>query len=239
MKKHSTRTRAIEAGRPLRRPPRTPTLRHAVPCGRAARRARPRADLLGSGPAPARSATRSTPTRSRRPPTASPRASTRWTSAGRRAPSATSCRTSASASIAGETFLIAGERFAIGSSREMSPAGLKGVAEEKGLELVVVCSHNMGDIFRRNAFNLGLHVVQSPGGRRGREGRRRVRVRSRDAEADQRNAGQDVRARSALGEGGGDPVSAAASSPSAGGSSATPSASVPTSASRTPTPRGG
>ncbi len=62
----------------------------------------------------------------------------------------------------GETFLIAGDRFAIGSSREMSPAGLKGVAEEKGLELVVVCGNNMGDIFRRNAFNLGLHVVQSP-----------------------------------------------------------------------------
>jgi 3-isopropylmalate/(R)-2-methylmalate dehydratase large subunit len=62
----------------------------------------------------------------------------------------------------GETFLIAGDRFAIGSSREMSPAGLKGVAEEAGLEMVVVCGHNMGDIFRRNAFNLGLHVVQSP-----------------------------------------------------------------------------
>jgi len=62
----------------------------------------------------------------------------------------------------GETFVIAGERFAIGSSREMSPAGLKGVAEEAGLEMVVICSHNMGDIFRRNAFNLGLHVVQSP-----------------------------------------------------------------------------
>jgi len=62
----------------------------------------------------------------------------------------------------GETFLVAGERFAIGSSREMSPAGLKGVAEEKGLELVVVCSHGMGDIFRRNSFNLGLHVVQCP-----------------------------------------------------------------------------
>ncbi|HEV2104632.1 MAG TPA: aconitase family protein [Candidatus Eisenbacteria bacterium] len=62
----------------------------------------------------------------------------------------------------GETFLIAGDRFAIGSSREMSPAGLKGVAEEAGLELVVVCGGNMGDIFRRNAFNLGLHVVQSP-----------------------------------------------------------------------------
>ncbi len=62
----------------------------------------------------------------------------------------------------GATFVIAGERFAIGSSREMSPAGLKGVAEEAGLELVVVCSHGMGDIFRRNAFNLGLQVVQSP-----------------------------------------------------------------------------
>ena len=62
----------------------------------------------------------------------------------------------------GETFLIAGERFAIGSSREMSPAGLKGVADEVGREMVVVCSHNMGDIFRRNALNLGLHVVQCP-----------------------------------------------------------------------------
>src|SRR6188508_2052573 len=62
----------------------------------------------------------------------------------------------------GETFLIAGDRFAIGSSREMSPAGLKGVAEEAGLELVVVAGNNMGDIFRRNSFNLGLHVVQSP-----------------------------------------------------------------------------
>jgi len=62
----------------------------------------------------------------------------------------------------GETFLVAGDRFAIGSSREMSPAGLKGVAEEAGLELVVVCGASMGDIFRRNAFNLGLHVVQSP-----------------------------------------------------------------------------
>jgi len=63
---------------------------------------------------------------------------------------------------AGETFVIAGDRFAIGSSREMSPAGLKGVAEEAGKELVVVCGNGMGDIFRRNAFNLGLHVVQSP-----------------------------------------------------------------------------
>jgi len=63
---------------------------------------------------------------------------------------------------AGETFLIAGDRFAIGSSREMSPAGLKGVAEEIGREMVIICGQNMGDIFRRNAFNLGLHVVQCP-----------------------------------------------------------------------------
>ncbi len=62
----------------------------------------------------------------------------------------------------GQNFIIAGDRFAIGSSREMSPAGLKGVAEEAGREMVIICGHNMGDIFRRNAFNLGLHVVQSP-----------------------------------------------------------------------------
>jgi 3-isopropylmalate/(R)-2-methylmalate dehydratase large subunit len=62
----------------------------------------------------------------------------------------------------GETFVVAGDRFAIGSSREMSPAGLKGIAEEAGREMVIVCGDNMGDIFRRNALNLGLHVVQSP-----------------------------------------------------------------------------
>src|SRR5437868_6977372 len=61
----------------------------------------------------------------------------------------------------GETFIIAGDRFAIGSSREMSPAGLKGVGDEAGVELVIVCGAAMGDIFRRNALNLGLHVVQS------------------------------------------------------------------------------
>ena len=64
---------------------------------------------------------------------------------------------------AGETFLIAGDRFAIGSSREMSPAGLKGIAEEAGLEMVIVCGAGMGDIFRRNALNLGLHFIQSAG----------------------------------------------------------------------------
>src|SRR5437588_12250624 len=62
----------------------------------------------------------------------------------------------------GETFIIAGDRFAIGSSGEMRPAGLQGVAEEAGLEMVIVCGNNMGDIFRRNALNLGLQVAQSP-----------------------------------------------------------------------------
>jgi 3-isopropylmalate/(R)-2-methylmalate dehydratase large subunit len=61
----------------------------------------------------------------------------------------------------GETFVIAGERFGIGSSREMSPAGLKAVGEEGGQELVIVCGDGLGDIFRRNALNLGLNVVQS------------------------------------------------------------------------------
>src|SRR5438094_8237771 len=50
----------------------------------------------------------------------------------------------------GETFLVAGDRFAIGSSREMSPAGLKGVAEEAGLPMVGVWRAKMGDTFRRD-----------------------------------------------------------------------------------------
>src|SRR5690349_1377923 len=63
---------------------------------------------------------------------------------------------------AGETFVIAGDRFAIGSSREMSPAELKAIAEEVGREMVIVCGRQMGDIFRRNALNLGLHVLECP-----------------------------------------------------------------------------
>ncbi|HMI31295.1 MAG TPA: aconitase family protein, partial [Candidatus Limnocylindrales bacterium] len=63
---------------------------------------------------------------------------------------------------AGENFLVAGDRFAIGSSREMSPAGLKGIADEAGTAMVIVCGAGLGDIFRRNALNLGLHFVQSP-----------------------------------------------------------------------------
>lgn len=62
----------------------------------------------------------------------------------------------------GANFLVAGDRFAIGSSREMSPAGLKALAEEAGLELVIICGNNMGEIFRKNALNLGLNICQSP-----------------------------------------------------------------------------
>ena len=102
----------------------------------------------------------------------------------------------------GETFVIAGDRFAIGSSREMSPAGLKGVAEEAGLEMVIVCGDNMGDIFRRNALNLGLQVVA--------ESRRRspTRVTATSSHSipssrqlDQRHARQDVRPGAADAEG--------------------------------------
>jgi len=77
---------------------------------------------------------------------------------------------------AGETFVIAGDRFAIGSSREMSPAGLKAVAEEVGLRMVIVCADNMGDIFRRNSLNL-----------------RRVHLRPRQPQARQRDAGKELR----------------------------------------------
>src|SRR3989442_3233726 len=54
----------------------------------------------------------------------------------------------------GETFLVAGDRFAIGSSREMSPAGLKGVADEARLELVVAWCGGLRGSFRPNAPSL-------------------------------------------------------------------------------------
>src|SRR6266542_1172323 len=63
---------------------------------------------------------------------------------------------------AGENFVIAGDRFAIGSSREMSPAGLKGIAEEVGRELVIVCGANMGDIFRRTPSTSAFTSSRAP-----------------------------------------------------------------------------
>ena len=120
----------------------------------------------------------------------------------------------------GETFVIAGDRFAIGSSREMSPAGLKGVAEEVGPQLVVVCGHNMGDIFRRNAFNLGLHVVQSPEAVADAQDGDELHVRSRDAAARERDAGARPTSRCRCRRRKRRSAAAAASSRSAGASSA-------------------
>ena len=63
---------------------------------------------------------------------------------------------------AGQNFVVAGERFGIGSSREMSPAGLLGIARDAGTTLVLVLGPGVGDIFRRNALNLGLEVLECP-----------------------------------------------------------------------------
>ena len=62
----------------------------------------------------------------------------------------------------GQNFLVAGARFGIGSSREMSPAGLLGIARDAGTTLVLVLGAGVGDIFRRNALNLGLEVLECP-----------------------------------------------------------------------------
>ena len=83
----------------------------------------------------------------------------------------------------------------------------------------------MGDIFRRNALNLGLHVVQSPEAVADAQDGDEFTLRSRSRAADERDAGQDLRAGAADAEGRRDPPRAAASSPSAGASS---SASVET-----------
>ena len=109
----------------------------------------------------------------------------------------------------------------------MSPAGLKGVAEEKGLELVVVCSHGMGDIFRRNAFNLGLHVVQCPEAVDDAKDGDAFAFDPASRAADERDAGEDLRAGSALGEGGGDPLERRHLRRRAGASSATRSRAAP------------
>ena len=63
---------------------------------------------------------------------------------------------------AGQNFVVAGARFGIGSSREMSPAGLIGIARDAGTTLVLVLGPGVGDIFRRNALNLGLEVLECP-----------------------------------------------------------------------------
>lgn len=62
----------------------------------------------------------------------------------------------------GYIFLVVGDRFGIGSSREMSPAGIKALAEELNKELFIVCGNFVGEIFRRNSLNIGLEVIECP-----------------------------------------------------------------------------
>ena len=78
----------------------------------------------------------------------------------------------------GETFVIAGDRFAIGSSREMSPAGLKGVAEEAGLELVDRLRPQHGRHLPPQQLQPRAARRPEPRGGRRRAGRRRVQLRS-------------------------------------------------------------
>src|SRR5256885_11821757 len=61
----------------------------------------------------------------------------------------------------GENFIVAGDRFAIGSSREMSPAGLKGVGDEAGPEHVLVCGGCLGVHLRRHPPHPRLPDVQN------------------------------------------------------------------------------
>ena len=87
--------------------------------------------------------------------------------------------------------------------------------------MVVVCGHNMGDIFRRNAFNLGLHVVQSPEAVADAQDGDEFTLRSR-SRAQLRNVtqGKTYEPGAAVAEGRRDPPRAAASSRSAAASSA-------------------
>ena len=86
----------------------------------------------------------------------------------------------------GQTFVIAGDRFAIGSSREMSPAGLKGVAEEAGLEMVDRLRQQHGRHLPPQRVQPRAARGAEPRGGRRRAGRRRVHVRSGDARAHER-----------------------------------------------------
>ena len=61
--------------------------------------------------------------------------------------------------------------------------------------MVIVCGHNMGDIFRRNALNLGLHVVQSPEAVADAQDGDEFSSIRQSRQLDERDAGQDLRRR--------------------------------------------
>jgi hypothetical protein len=64
--------------------------------------------------------------------------------------------------------------------------------------MVIVAGHNMGDIFRRNSFNLGLHVVQSPEAvADAQDGDGSASTRSRAASSTRRR-GEDLRPAAAV-----------------------------------------
>ena len=81
----------------------------------------------------------------------------------------------------GENFVIAGDRFAIGSSREMSPAGLKGVAEEAGLRAGRRLRREHGRHLPPQQLQPRAARRAEPRGGRRRARRRRVQLRSGDA----------------------------------------------------------
>ena len=147
---------------------------------------------------PRRSSTRSTPTRSRRPPTACPRASRRSTSGGRPASFRYLMPDFRARVHRGETFVIAGDRFAIGSSREMSPAGLKGVAEEVGPRAGRRLRPQHGRHLPPQRLQPRPPRRAEPRGGRRRAGRRRVHLRSGHAALTNETQGKTYDARPAL-----------------------------------------
>ena len=53
-------------------------------------------------------------------------------------------------------FLVAGKNFGCGSSREHAPVAIKGA------KMAAVIAHSFARIFYRNAFNMGLPILESP-----------------------------------------------------------------------------
>ncbi|MEW6388481.1 MAG: 3-isopropylmalate dehydratase small subunit [Thermodesulfobacteriota bacterium] len=53
-------------------------------------------------------------------------------------------------------FIVAGKNFGCGSSREHAPVAIKGA------KIAAVIAHSFARIFYRNAFNMGLPILESP-----------------------------------------------------------------------------